>query len=212
MVAVSTLPASDGLYIYTDHGGLGAARCGFAGRWRVPDASRGRSRARAALMRPMVHPPAKPPRASDTLASRAMIALRAALLLALPSLLSARWCQVENVKADVEGDYTFAGPWRVDTCTTLLLDHGKCDEDECPHRKQFEDEEIIELADALHGNTVLTALDLGSNKLTDESVKALAEALRDNEALIDLSLRDNQIGGAPPLPLPQRAHHARPPA
>ena len=106
-----------------------------------------------------------------------MIALRAALLLALPSLLSARWCQVENVKADVEGDYTFAGPWRVDTCTTLLLDHGRCDEDECPHRKQFEDEEIIELADALHGNTVLTALDLGSNKLTDESVKALAEAL-----------------------------------
>ena len=85
-------------------------------------------------MTPMVHAPAKPPRASDTLASRAMIALRAALLLALPSLLSARWCQVENVKADVEGDYTFAGPWRVDTCTTLLLDHGKCDEDECPHR------------------------------------------------------------------------------
>ena len=163
----------------------------------------------------MVHAPAKPPRASDTLASRGMIALRAALLLALPSLLSARWCQVENVKADVEGDYTFAGPWRVDTCTTLLLDHGKCDEDECPHRKQFEDEEIIELADALHGNTVLTALDLGSNKLTDESVKALAEALRDNEALIDLSLRDNQIGGAPPPPLPQRAHrahYARPPA
>lgn len=141
-----------------------------------------------------------------------MIALRAALLLALPSLLSARWCQVENVKADVEGDYTFAGPWRVDTCTTLLLDHGKCDEDECPHRKQFEDEEIIELADALHGNTVLTALDLGSNKLTDESVKALAEALRDNEALIDLSLRDNQIGGAPPLQRAHCAHHARPPA
>ena len=95
----------------------------------------------------------------------------------------------------------------------LLLDHGKCDEDECPHRKQFEDEEIIELADALHGNTVLTALDLGSNKLTDESVKALAEALRDNEALIDLSLRDNQIGGAPPpLQRAHCAHHARPPA
>ena len=55
------------------------------------------------------------------------------------------------------------------------------------------------------GEGVLTALDLGSNKLTDESVKALAEALRDNEALIDLSLRDNQIGGAPPPPAQTRA-------
>ena len=123
-----------------------------------------------------------------------MIALRAALLLALPSLLSARWCQVENVKADVEGDYTFAGPWRVDTCTTLLLDHGKCDEDECPHRKQFEDEEIIELADKLHGNTALTALSIGSNEMTDESTIALAEALRDNEVLNDLNLGGNKIG------------------
>ena len=56
------------------------------------------------------------------------------------------------------------------------------------------DDDVVELADALHGNTVLTALSIGSNKLTDESAKAIAEALRDNEALTDLYLQGNHIG------------------
>ena len=76
----------------------------------------------------------------------------------------------------------------------LELDHGKCDEEDCPHRIGLVDEEIIELADALHGNTVLTAMSLAANKITDESTKALAEALRDNEALNELNLMGNQIG------------------
>jgi len=117
-----------------------------------------------------------------------------AFLLALLPLVAARWCQVENVKADLKGDYSFTGPWRLDSCTTLQLDHGKCAEQDCPHRIKFGDEEIIELADALHGNKVLTALSLSSNKLTDESVKALAEALRDNDALTELNLQANNIG------------------
>ena len=43
--------------------------------------------------------------------------LVAALLLLSPA--AARWCQVENVKADVHGNYSFAGTWRIDGCTTL---------------------------------------------------------------------------------------------
>ena len=125
-----------------------------------------------------------------------MPAARALLLLAAVVGTSARWCQVENVKADANGDYTFAGPWRIDGCTTLSLDHGTCAESDCPYRNKFGDEEIIQLADALHGNGVLTALSLSSNELTDESVKALAEALRDNEVLNELNLQGNQIGDA----------------
>ena len=105
--------------------------------------------------------------------------MRSATLLALAALLPCvvtRWCQLETVKTDPDRDFTFAGPWRLDGCTTLELDHGKCDEDDCPHRIGLVDEEIIELADALHGNTILTALSLAANKITDESAKALAEA------------------------------------
>lgn len=118
--------------------------------------------------------------------------LALALLGLAPS--AARWCQVESVKADVYSDYTFAGPWRVDGCTTLSIDHGKCTEDICPHRIKFVDDELVELADALHGNTVLTALSIMSNNATDETAKALAEALRDNEVLQELNLNDCQIG------------------
>lgn len=123
--------------------------------------------------------------------------MRSATLLALAALLPCvvtRWCQLETVKTDPDRDFTFAGPWRLEGCTTLELDHGKCDEDDCPHRIGLVDEEIIELADALHGNTILTALSLAANKITDDSAKALAEALRDNEALNELNLANNQIG------------------
>jgi len=119
--------------------------------------------------------------------------MRVVLVFATFSASIARWCQLENVKQDTQNDYTYIGPWRLDTCTTLTLDHGKCTEAECPYRIKFGDDEIIELADAMHGNTVLTALSLGSNKLSDESAKALAEVLRDNEALTDLHLQGNQI-------------------
>ena len=115
-------------------------------------------------------------------------------LVALLPVVTARWCQLENVKSDPDKDYSFAGPWRLDGCTTLELDHGKCDEDDCPHRVALVDEELIELADALHGNTALTAISIAANKMTDESAKALAEALRDNEALNELNLSNNQIG------------------
>jgi len=118
--------------------------------------------------------------------------LVAALLLLSPA--AARWCQVENVKADVHGNYSFAGTWRIDGCTTLSLDHGYCGDTDCPWRVKFGDEEIIELADKLHGNTALTALSIGSNEMTDESTIALAEALRDNEVLNDLNLGGNKIG------------------
>lgn len=123
------------------------------------------------------------------------------IVLAVLPLTASRWCQLENVKADIRGDYTFSGEWRLDSCTTLQLDHGKCAENDCPHRVKFGDEEIIELADALHGNSVLTALSLSANKLTDESVKALAEAMRDNEALTELNLQANSIGDGGALAL-----------
>ena len=116
------------------------------------------------------------------------------LLLAVPA--TARWCQVENVKADVYGNYSYMGAWRVDGCTTLSLDHGYCAEVDCPWRVKFTDEAIIELADKLHGNTVLTALSIASNDMSDEGAIAIAEALRDNEALNDLNLAGNTIGDA----------------
>ena len=118
--------------------------------------------------------------------------------MALLPLAASRWCQLESVKADTAGDFSFSGEWRLDGCTTLQLDHGKCAEADCPYRLKLGDEEVIELADALHGNTVLTALSISSNKVSDEGAKALAEALRDNEALVELNLQANQIedGGA----------------
>lgn len=129
----------------------------------------------------------------------APIMLRARLWLVLAVLVTpaaSRWCQVENVKADVHGNYTFSGPWRIDACTTLSLDHGMCVEADCPWRKPFGDDEIIDLADQLHGNTALTALSISSNMMSDESTIAIAEALRENEALADLNLQANQIGDA----------------
>ena len=120
--------------------------------------------------------------------------MRAAIFVVLWETASARWCQVENVKADVYGNYTFAGSWRLDGCTTLALDHGMCAEEDCPHRNKFGDEEIVQLADHLHGNSGLTALSISSNKITDESAIAIAEALRGNEILTDLNLQHNQIG------------------
>jgi hypothetical protein len=113
------------------------------------------------------------------------------LALAMP--VASRWCQVENVKADVYQNYSFAGPWHIDGCTTLSLDHGYCAELDCPWRIKFEDEAIVELADQLHGNSALTALSLASNKMSNEGVLALAEALRDNEMLNDLNLAGNEI-------------------
>ena len=118
------------------------------------------------------------------------------LLLSLAPLVAARWCQVENVKADVHGNYSFSGPWKIDSCTTLSLDHGMCVEADCPWRVPFSDEDVIELADKLHGNSALTALSIASNKMTDESTIAIAEALRENEALSDLNLQANEIGDA----------------
>ena len=76
--------------------------------------------------------------------------MRATLALAaLLPMVAARWCQLEGVKTDPDRDFSFSGPWRLDGCTTLELDHGKCDEEDCPHRVGLVDEEIIELADAL---------------------------------------------------------------
>lgn len=115
------------------------------------------------------------------------------LAAALP-LTASKWCQLETVKSDPDNDFSFSGPWRLDGCTVLELDHGKCDEEDCPHRTALIDDEIIELADALHGNTMLDAISLSANKVTDESAKALAEALRDNEALKELNLMGNEIG------------------
>ena len=83
---------------------------------------------------------------------------RGALLLSLAALLpfaATRWCQLESVKTDPDRDYTYAGPWRIDGCTTLELDHGKCDEDDCPHRTGLVDEELIELADAMQLEAVI---------------------------------------------------------
>jgi Leucine-rich repeat (LRR) protein len=118
-----------------------------------------------------------------------------ALLLALAiAPAAARWCQVENVKSDIYNNYSYAGPWRLDGCTTLALDHGYCAEVDCPWRIKFDNEAIIELADQLHGNSQLTALSISSNKLTDESAVALAEALRNNQVLSDINLQGNQIG------------------
>lgn len=134
---------------------------------------------------------------NDARASPAPPALMAtrvfgALLLVLP--VAARWCQVETVKADIYGNFSFMGEWRVDGCTTLQLDHGYCSEQDCPSRIMFTDEQIIELADKLHGNSQLTAISLGSNLVADEGCTAIAEALRDNENLADLNLQGNQIG------------------
>jgi hypothetical protein len=112
----------------------------------------------------------------------------------LISSVHSRWCQLENVKADVHGNYTFSGPWRLTECTTLALDHGMCTEADCPWRRKFGDEEIVELADHLHGNAALTALSMSSNAITDESALAIAEVLRDNEALTEMNLQHNQIG------------------
>ena len=117
-------------------------------------------------------------------------------LLLLVAPMEARWCQVENVKADIHGNYSYMGPWRIDGCTTLSLDHGYCAEMDCPWRVKFGDEEIIELADKLHGNTALTALSLNSNTITNEGAMAIAEALRDNEVLCDLNLGGNNISDA----------------
>lgn len=117
-----------------------------------------------------------------------------ALGAALPACVSARWCQVENVKADIHGNYTYAGQWRLEGCTTLALDHGYCAEADCPWRVKFDDDAIVELADHLHGNSALTALSISSNKVTDEGVIAIAEALRNNEVLSDLNLLGNLIG------------------
>ena len=121
-----------------------------------------------------------------------MARMLAALLMIVPA--AARWCQIENVKADIHGNYSYAGPWRVDGCTTLSLDHGYCAESDCPWRVKLTDEAIIELADKLHGNSALTALSIAANKISDEGCMAIAEALRDNEVLTDLNLSGNQIG------------------
>ena len=115
------------------------------------------------------------------------------VLLLLVAPVASRWCQVENVKPDIHGNFSYMGPWRVDGCTTLSLDHGFCAEMDCPWRVKFDDESIIELADKLHGNTALTALSLMSNDITDEGAMAIAEALRDNEVLADLNLGGNNI-------------------
>ena len=120
-------------------------------------------------------------------------ALHVLAAMLVPSVCS-RWCQLENVKADVHGNYTFSGPWRLTECTTLALDHGMCTEADCPWRKKFSDEDIVELADHLHGNTALTALSMSSNAITDESALAIAEVLRDNEALTELNIQHNHIG------------------
>ena len=109
--------------------------------------------------------------------------LRLTTLATLNASVLSRWCQVENVKADVHGNYTFAGPWRIDGCTTLSLDHGMCADSDCPWRIKFTDEEIVNLADELHGNTLLTALSLSSNAIMDQGAIALSEAFHDNQVL-----------------------------
>jgi len=135
-----------------------------------------------------------------------MHALHALAVATLVLPAAARWCQLEQVKADVHGNYSFAGQWRLDGCTTLALDHGMCAEADCPWRVKFEDEDIIELADRLHGNSVLTALSLSSNKLTDESIIAIAEALRNNDVLTELNMQGNQIGDQGALALAEVLH------
>ena len=119
--------------------------------------------------------------------------MRALLLLVLVAPASAMWCHLETVKADYNKDFSFIGPWKLDTCTTLTLDHGKCTAADCPSRVKIEDADIIELAEALQGNKILNVLSIASNLITDEGAKAIAEALLENEALIELSLQGNQI-------------------
>merc|ERR1711865_102399 len=100
----------------------------------------------------------------------------------------------------------YSGPWRLDGCTTLSLDHGMCAETDCPWRRKYEDEDIIELADRLHGNSALTAPSISSNMLTDESLIALAEALRNNDVLTEINLQGNQIGDQGALALAEVLH------
>ena len=95
---------------------------------------------------------------------------------------------------------------------------GSSDEDDCPHRIGLVDEEIIELADALHGNTILTALsslrhdplvewsrrnaaeDVAGTNESDEAEKELAQ--------IDLQLRGVlQAHGTMPLSVQGQVQH-----
>jgi hypothetical protein len=123
----------------------------------------------------------------------ARVHLRATCFFTLAASSFSRWCQVENVKADVHGNYTFAGPWRVDGCTTLSLDHGMCVDADCPRRIKFTDEEIIGLADELHGNTELSALSISSNAIKDQGAIALAEFIHGNQVLNEVNLQGNLI-------------------
>ena len=50
------------------------------------------------------------------------------------------------------------------------------------------------LADALHANTKLTALNLSSCNLSDSAIEKLAMPVQANTSLYDLNLADNKIG------------------
>jgi Ran GTPase-activating protein (RanGAP) involved in mRNA processing and transport len=57
------------------------------------------------------------------------------------------------------------------------------------------DESMLQqLADALRGNTSLTAIDLGGNELGAQGVKYIADALRVNTSLTTVYLGGNEIG------------------
>lgn len=53
---------------------------------------------------------------------------------------------------------------------------------------------LLQLAEAIKGNTSLKLLDIGGNNIGPEGIKALLESLRGNETLTTLELGYNPIG------------------
>lgn len=61
---------------------------------------------------------------------------------------------------------------------------------------EIDDEGASHLATALGDNTMLTSLNLSSNKISDPGIAALCEALKTNTTLTTLELSGNKIGSA----------------
>ena len=60
--------------------------------------------------------------------------------------------------------------------------------------KDTRDRLLVQLAEAIKGNTSLKLLDIGGNNIGPEGIKVLLEALRGNETLTTLELGYNPIG------------------
>ena len=69
-----------------------------------------------------------------------------------------------------------------DDCSNLYIQNTQMDDD------------VVELAKALKGNTTLTELSLNNNNIDDDGASALADALKGNNTLEYLDLSENNIG------------------